>query len=147
MPDFDTFEMLGQWLTAGANAWCAGFGFRCGSGQFGFNGRQILGHVVFEQTLLLRRERFALYAETNTLEVGQFESELLDLEVFGVEFHLVCGGLIYQALNLCQEGWVRGQFGKFGEQIHGWNYTMGTHQTLAKQGFVPIQSGLPTRYG
>ena len=127
MPNLDAFQMVGEWLATGANTQSTRFGFRYRRFQFGFDRRQILIGVVFEQALLLGSECFALDAETQTFQVGQFEGEFLDFEFFGLQLCLVRRSLIHHVLCLRQEGGIKVQFGEFGEQIHGMDYTTQPH--------------------
>ena len=120
-------QVVGQWLAASANARRTWSDFRYRRFQFGFDRRQILIGVVFEQALLLGSECFALDAETQTFQVGQFEGEFLDFEFFGLQLCLVRRSLIHHVLCLRQEGGIKVQFGEFGEQIHGMDYTTQPH--------------------
>ena len=111
MPNLDAFQMVGQWLAASANARRTWSDFRYRRFHFRFDGRQILIGIVFEQALLLGSECFALHAETQTFQVGQFEGEFLILEF--EKRSPIC--LINHILSLGQKGWVGVQFGEFGE--------------------------------
>lgn len=56
MPNLDALQMVGQWLAASANARRTWSDFRYRRfQQFGFDRRQILIGVVFEQALLARQ--------------------------------------------------------------------------------------------
>jgi hypothetical protein len=91
---FDTGEMLGSGLTAGADPGrtprrridLVGHPF-----QFRLDGRWVDRHGFGEQVALTLDQGFALLAKPEPLVVGQFEGRGLDFELGGVERRLAAG--------------------------------------------------------
>jgi hypothetical protein len=81
VPMFDARQMIGQRLAAGAFALGAGLGLR--GGLFGFGGGDVGCQGFLEQVALFRVQRFALGAEADAAQMGEFEGKRLDFG-FGV---------------------------------------------------------------
>jgi len=144
---FDARQMGRQGLTAGAGA----FGFDgwsyglLGGGliQFRLHRRQVFGPAVLEQILLDLCQGLALGAIAHPPQMGQFQDQGLDLDVFGVDFRILGLqprlmllefplGLFLQGRDLHPHGLLQVRLDGRGEvqlsevngEIHGRHYTL-----------------------
>ncbi len=76
--------------------WLGGFLLR----QLGHDGGPVLIPAIDKEIPLLRGERFALATETDALVMGQFQGQLLDLQLAPLEFGIALGKLGLQGRNL-----------------------------------------------
>jgi hypothetical protein len=81
MPMFDARQMIRQRLAPGSLAF--GAGLRDGLFGFGFAGGDVGCQGFLEQVALFRVQRFALGAEADAAQMGEFEGKRLDFG-FGV---------------------------------------------------------------
>jgi len=123
---FNARQMRWQGLAARARALGlgnGGTGLLAGLLDFGHKRSDVFVAGFLEQIPLHAGQRFALYAIANPAQMGQFQNEGLDFEVFGLKVFSIFLRLIHQRLNqrrhLCFGGSIEIQFIQLAQYFHG----------------------------